>query len=75
MIIYISEQVDNANSLENLYNLGDLAYAISKISLITRALDISRRSGTLSYFNITDLQTIIAETTILQQEMMNNYSS
>lgn len=75
IMVYISQAVNHANSLDTLNQLGDLAYTSAQIALIARSIDIGLQSGRPSLFSIDSLELRISQIKILQQKLLNDYDS
>lgn len=75
ILVYISKEVNNMNSLITLIQLGDNGYSMSQIALISRSLDITQKNKNLSFYSISDLQAKINETLAFQQKMLSSYDS
>ena len=75
MLTYINQQVSQANSLTTLNDLGDLAFFIAKISLITRFLDTTKNSPYENIFTINNLEVAINATEVLTLSLQNEYGS
>lgn len=74
ILIYISNAIDHANSLETLNDLGDLAYITAQIALISRTIDTSLKSGTTPSYSIDDLRDRVESIKTLQEILLTTYN-
>lgn len=75
MLTYINQQVSQANSVTTLNNLGDLAFFVAQISLITRFLDTTKDSPYENIFTINNLEVAINSTEVLILSLQNEYGT
>ena len=75
MLTYINQQVSQANSSTALSDLGNLAFSISQVALITRFLDVTRDSPYKSIFTLNDLEVRVNDTETFCLDLENDYSS
>ncbi|OMJ77840.1 hypothetical protein SteCoe_22473 [Stentor coeruleus] len=75
LIGYISDEVNKQVSLTAFLNLSDTAYSSAYLTLLTRILDIKRRSGLYSEFNMTNFKEIINDLNVNQNKLLNSYNS
>ena len=59
MIIYISEEVNNSNSLDAMIHLGDLSYYLTYLALVTRSIDISFSYNITTFYSQNDLAELL----------------
>ncbi|OMJ81096.1 hypothetical protein SteCoe_18508 [Stentor coeruleus] len=74
ILIYISNAISHANSLETLNDLGDLAYVTAQIALISRTIDTSIKSGTVPLYTLADLHDRVNSIKILQEILLKTYN-
>ncbi|OMJ68749.1 hypothetical protein SteCoe_33707 [Stentor coeruleus] len=74
ILIYISDAISHANSLETLNDLGDLAYLTAQISLISRTIDTSLKSGEVPLYSLTDLRDRVESIKTLQEILLTTYN-
>lgn len=72
ILVYINDEVSKATSLNTLNNLGELAYSISQISLISRFLDFNKNNPSFTIFTLNDLELKVNQTRTLNDELRNN---
>ena len=75
MLTYINQQVSQANSVTALNDLGNLAYSIAQVALITRFLDITKDTPYENIFTLNDLEIKVNETEIFSLSLQNEYSN
>ncbi|OMJ68132.1 hypothetical protein SteCoe_34507 [Stentor coeruleus] len=75
ILVYISQEVNHANSLTALNDLGNLAYSISQSILILRSFDKGLRLNMKNFYTQSRFEDIINDLKLLEENLVNDYDS